>query len=155
MRTYQTLSLIGNIFGILLAIGLFVLMSALTSTTNVLTEMSNPTEEELQEQESTTAGWAPFMGGLAFAFILYIVMLVLTFVIADKTKVLGIILIVIGFIAMIITNFWGIIPFALLLPAGIVALRYKPSRLTRYNERSDDDDDERILPSGGGGSPVK
>lgn len=125
-------------------------------TSDVLLEMSNPSEQELQELEAKTEAVSPFVGGLAFAFILYIVMLVLTFVIANKTKALGITLIVIGFIAMVITNFWGIIPFALLLPAGVVALRYKPSRLTRYSERSDDDDDdERVIPSGGGGSPVK
>jgi hypothetical protein len=81
-------------------------------------------------------------------------MLVLTFVIANKIKALGIILIVIGLITMIITNFWGIIPFALLLPAGVVALRYKPiiSRSARYDGDQDDEDDERILPGGGGGS---
>lgn len=157
MRTYQTLSLIGNIFGILLSIGLFLLMGTLMGTSQYFLEMSNPSEQELRESEARVEEVSPFVGGLAFAFILYIIMLVLTFVIANKTKALGIVLIVIGFIAMLITNFWGIIPFALLLPAGVVALRYKPSRLTRYAERSDDDDDddERLLPSGGGGSPVK
>ncbi len=83
-------------------------------------------------------------------------MLVLTFVIANKTKALGTILIMIGFTAMVITNFWGIIPFALLLPAGIVALRYKPNlSMSRTYDEDRDEDDERILPTGGGGSPVK
>lgn len=125
LRTYQTLSLIGNIFGILISIGLFFVMTALIGTTDVLLEMSNPSEDEIQEQESRNAEFDPFIGGLAFAFILYTAMLVVTFVMSNKTKGLGITLIVIGFIAMIITNFWGVIPFALLLPAGIVALRYK------------------------------
>ena len=66
------------------------------------------------------------MAGLAFAFILYIVTLVITFVIRTRTKLLGVIFIVLGVIGVAITNGWGIIPFALLLPAGIVALRYKP-----------------------------
>jgi hypothetical protein len=111
-------------------------MSAIVSTTDVLIEMPDPSERELQEHEEVTSSWIPFIGGLAFSFVLYIIMLVLTFVIANKTKALGIILIVIGFIATVITNFWGIIPFALLLPAGIVALRYKPilSRSRKYDE---------------------
>jgi glucan phosphoethanolaminetransferase (alkaline phosphatase superfamily) len=133
-----------------------MLMGAIIGTTDILLNMSDPSERELQEHEEQTSSWSPFIGGLAFSFILYIVMLVLTFVIANKTKALGIILIVIGFIAMVITNFWGIIPYALLLPAGIVALRYKPlpSRSRKYDEDRDEDD-ERILPTGGGGSPVK
>jgi glucan phosphoethanolaminetransferase (alkaline phosphatase superfamily) len=131
-------------------------MGAIIGTTDVLLNMSDPSEREIQEHEELTSSWSPFIGGLAFAFILYIIMLVLTFVIANKTKALGIILIVIGFIAMVITNFWGIIPFALLLPAGIVALRYKPlpSRSRKYDDDRDEDD-ERIITGGGGGSPVK
>jgi hypothetical protein len=53
--------------------------------------------------------------------------IVITFVVKN-TKAVGITLLVIGVIAMAITNLWGIMPFALLLPAGIVALRYNPYR---------------------------
>jgi hypothetical protein len=60
------------------------------------------------------------MGGLAFSFLLYIAGIVITFVVKN-TKAVGIALLVIGVIAMVITNGWGIIAFALLLPAGIVA----------------------------------
>lgn len=132
-------------------------MSTLMGTSQYFLELSNPSEQELQESAARTEQVSPFVGGLAFAFILYIIMLVLTFVIANKTKALGIILIVIGFITMIVTNFWGIIPFALLLPAGVVALRYKPIllRSSRYDKSEDDYDDDRILPSGGGGFPIK
>ncbi len=59
---------------------------------------------------------------------MYIAMIPITFAIKSKTKAVGIILLVIGFIAMVITNMWGIIPFALLLPSGILALRYKPGK---------------------------
>ena len=58
------------------------------------------------------------------SFFLYIAGIVITFV-AKNAKAIGIALIVIGVIAMVITNGWGIIAFALLLPAGIVALRHK------------------------------
>jgi hypothetical protein len=60
-----------------------------------------------------------------FAFLLYIVILVITFAVKRKTKAVGVTIIILGIITMAVTNGWGIIPFALLLPAGIVALRYK------------------------------
>jgi len=138
METHQTLSLIGNILGILLTIGLFLVMGTLIGTSDVLLNMSHPSPSEIQTQESKKAEVQPFIAGLAFAFIFYIVMLVLTFVIRNKTKALGIILILMGFIAMAITNFWGVIPFALLLPAGIVALRHKSTRRYKYDEREED-----------------
>lgn len=134
METYQTLSLIGCILGILLTIGLFITMGILTGTSDVFFNASqtldqSSTPEQLQrereQREAEQAQFDPFMAGLAFGFILYIVTLVMTFVIRTRTKILGIIFIVLGVIAVAITNGWGIIPFALLLPAGIVALRYK------------------------------
>lgn len=59
---------------------------------------------------------------------MYIGLIPIMFAVKSKTKAVGIILLVIGFLAMVITNLWGIIPFALLLPAGILALRYKPGK---------------------------
>ena len=111
MRTYQTLSLIGCIFGILTC---FVW----GATIGVISNIGGGTSDVL----------ANAAVGLFFAFIMYIILLVLTFTMKTKTKALGIILIVVGFIAMVITNLWGVLAFALLLPAGIVALRYKPGK---------------------------
>jgi hypothetical protein len=56
-------------------------------------------------------------------FPVYILMLVMTFV-YKKSKDDRYFTLVLG---VIITNFWGIIPFALLLPAGMVAFRHKPT----------------------------
>jgi hypothetical protein len=131
MRTYQTLSLIGCILGILLTIGLFVTESVLVGTGQVFLNMSksistNTTANTINQQkyDVSKAAISPFMGGLAFAFLLYIVGLVITFVVKN-TKAIDISLLGIGVIAMVITNGWGLIAFALLLPAGIVALRHK------------------------------
>ena len=125
METYQVLSLIGCIFGILLTIGLLLLEGFLLGTSDVLLNMTKPTEQERTIHEATKSSVSPFLAGTAIAFFLYIVLLVITFVV-KRAKLTGILLLVLGVIAMAITNFWGIIPFALLLPAGIVALRYKP-----------------------------
>jgi uncharacterized membrane protein len=131
METYQILSLIGCIFGILLTIGLFLVVGFLAGTSDMFFNMSKPTEQERSIHESSRASVSPFMGGTAFAFFLFIAMLVLTFVVKTKTKLIGVMLLVLGVIAMVITNLWGIIPFALLLPAGIVALRHKPKEVTK------------------------
>jgi uncharacterized membrane protein len=125
MRTYQTLSLIGCIIGILLTIGLAILVGGLMSVSNTLLNMSRPTESERQEQEAKQVTGSTFVVGSFFAFFIYIVILVITFVVKTRTKAVGIMILILGAIGMAITNLWGIIPFALLLPAGIVALKYK------------------------------
>jgi glucan phosphoethanolaminetransferase (alkaline phosphatase superfamily) len=125
MRTYQTLSLIGCIFGILLTIGLTLLLGGVKSVGDTLLNMSRPTESERQEHVTTYAWISPAIGGLFFAFLIYIAILVVTFAVRTKTKAVGITIIILGIIGMATTNLWGIIPFALLLPAGISALRYK------------------------------
>lgn len=61
---------------------------------------------------------------------------VLTFVVKNNTKAVGIILLVLGFITVIAMNGWGIIPFALLLPAGILAIRYKKTAATTTKEEA-------------------
>ena len=52
--------------------------------------------------------------------------MVLVFVIKDRFKALGIVLIVIGIIILIVTSGFGIVGFGMFIATGIVALRYKP-----------------------------
>ena len=126
MRTYQTLSLIGCIIGIFLSIGLILVVGGLMTVSDVFLNMSRPTESERMEQEATKEKISLFVGGTFFAFFVYIAILVVTFAVKTRTKVVGIANIILGVIGMATTNLWGIIPFALLLPAGISALRHKP-----------------------------
>ena len=125
MENYQILSLIGCIFGILLTIELVLTIGVLTSISDNFFNMSRPTEQERTMHEASKSKNSPFITGTAFAFFLYIVMLIITFVVKTRVKAVGIILLVLGGISVAITNGWGIIPFALLLPAGILALRHK------------------------------
>jgi len=90
--------------------------------------MSRPTENELQQHTESQMSGSTFVGGAFISFFIYIIILVVTFTVKRKTKAVGITILVLGILAMVATNFWGIIPFALLLPAGIVALRYKPRK---------------------------
>jgi len=129
MRTYQTLSLIGCIFGMLITIGLLLTMSFLSGTVNVLTNESknlspNNPQNAINQQnfENTKARNQPFLMGLGLAFFMYIGAIVITFVVKNTIAV-GTTLVGIGVIATVITNYRGIIPFGLLLHAGIVASR--------------------------------
>src|SRR6266516_1156350 len=125
MRTYQTLSLIGCIIGIFLTIGLMLLIGGVMTVSDVFLNMSRPTESEREEQKASHEKFSNFVGGTFFAFLVYIDVLVVTFAVRTKTKAVGITIIILGVIGMATTNLWGIIPFALLLPAGISAFRYK------------------------------
>jgi uncharacterized membrane protein len=64
---------------------------------------------------------------IPIVIILEIIVMVLVFVVKpNRLKPLGIFLIIVSVVVLIGTSYYGILPFALFLPAGIVALRYKP-----------------------------
>lgn len=135
MKTYQTLSLIGNIFGILITIGLFMMGSFVLNLGENLraSDPNFPISPETAENEASIAG---SIAGFAFAFLLYIAMLITTFVVKDKpnhVKALGVTLLVVGFMAVLMTLGWGIIPYALLIPAGILAIR-EPKKHRYYGD---------------------
>jgi Na+-driven multidrug efflux pump len=48
-------------------------------------------------------------------------------------------ILVIGVITTAITNLWGIIPFELLLPAGILALRFKKRKATTAKKEEEEE----------------
>src|SRR5207344_1564967 len=113
------------IIGIFLMLGLAFLVGGLMRVSDVFFNMSRPTESEREKQAVTQKTNSAFVGGVLIAFFIYIAILVVTFAVRTKTKAVGIIIIILGLMGMATTNLWGIIPFALLLPAGISALRYK------------------------------
>jgi uncharacterized membrane protein len=154
MRTYQTLSLIGCIIGIFLSLALIGLVGFLGGTSDVLLNFSesidptNPqTIQQRQEFERQQASTNAFIAGSFLSFFMYIALIPITFATKNKTKAVGVILLVIGFITILITNGWGIISYALLLPAGILALRFKKQKVRRRiveeeveEEESEEDD---------------
>lgn len=111
-------------------LGLFAVAGLGTSFNNIgmnLTKSYGNSSQIAAQQAShdkNQAMFTSFAGGTALSLFLYIGLLVCTFVVR-KTKLLGIVFLVIGFIPVMITIGWGIVPFALFLPAGIVALRHK------------------------------
>jgi hypothetical protein len=150
MKTYQTLSLIGNILGILLTIGLFVTESFLLGFSGNIAEDETFGSPELQQRQTEfERDIGPFLAGLSLAFVAYIVLLILTFVLKPKhSKGLGIVLLVVGFLGVIATNGWGIIPYALLIPASVLAIR-EAKRRDKEEEEKRVTTEERRTETGG------
>ncbi len=113
----------------LITVVLIGVTSILISTTDVLFISSTSNETERVEHETTRQLMSMFEGGLVLALFMYIAALVVTFVVRTKTKLVGVALIVIGVLAVAATYLWGIVPFGLLLPAGILAIRLKQQQL--------------------------
>ena len=130
-------------------LGLIGTVGFLGGTADVLLNFSesiDPTDpqtiQQRQEFERQRASTNLFIAGSFLAFFMYIGLIPITFVVKNKTTAVGVILLVIGFIAMLTTNLWGIIPFALLLPAGILALRYKKkTKVGPSSLREEEEDD--------------
>jgi hypothetical protein len=126
MRTYQTLTLIGAILGMLVIFGAYATTGVLNVTMNVLENMTRD-ESDNASSMKRQADMQYVSAAAGVTIVLYIAALVLAFTIKQRTKIVGISLILIAIITVIATSLFGVIGFALLLPAGIVAFRYKQS----------------------------
>lgn len=65
-------------------------------TSDILFNMSRPTEQERTIHETSMSSASPFMGGAFIAFFLYIAMLVITFAVKARFKLVGILLLALG-----------------------------------------------------------
>jgi Protein of unknown function (DUF4064) len=132
MRNYQTLTIIGGIINILiiLAVGLIIgtLSSFHESFGNFTTQYGTQQyiNKFYQNRASMNIGLQYVTVAIPVSVVASIIGMVLVFVIKDKFKALGIILIVLGVVIVIATSGFGIVGFAMFIVAGIVALRYKP-----------------------------
>lgn len=105
MEAYKILTLIGSILGLLITVGALGIVGLLSMGFQI-----NPNYE--------------FFGIMISAIIVYIIALCVTFGVR-RTKVIGITLIVSAILILIFSSFYGILGFALLLAAGVIALREK------------------------------
>jgi cell division protein FtsW (lipid II flippase) len=104
--------------------GLIATGSFLASFSGDLSESQFLDPQERQEQAQIAQSASAWSGGSALALLIYIVLLIVTFTTKQKhVKALGIVFLVVGFIAVIATIGWGLIPYALLIPAGVLAIR--------------------------------
>jgi hypothetical protein len=133
VRNYQTLTVIGGIITILIVLAVALLFSV----GNIVHESFGNFTKQYGSQSSVNQyqqGRQMFSSGLNYMSVAIpvgvfgsVAAMVLVFVIKDKFKPLGIILIVLGVIVLIATGGFGIVGFAMFVVAGIVTLRYKPN----------------------------
>ena len=151
MRTYQTLTLIGVIFGIIIAFFVFATLSVvdigLTSVEDNFDTSTSTYQPEERKSDLSQIGW---MAGISI--LMMIVGLVLVFALPARPKIVGIYLIILSGVVLLGMGFFGVLPFALFLPAGIVALRYKPQKRYTTSQNKIEDKD---YSDGEGGSPIK
>jgi hypothetical protein len=120
MKNYQTLTLIGSILGMITAVTFWIFASSFQP---FITEFGSPkTVRENNEAMAYASVAVPFV------IFLEIIALIFAFVVkAERLKIFGIFMIVLSVTVLIATSVYGVLPFALYLPAGIIALRTKPT----------------------------
>lgn len=109
MEAYKILTLIGSILGLLITVGALGLVGILSMGFRI-----NANYE--------------FLGIMISAIIVYIIALCVTFGVRS-TKAIGITLVVSAILILLLSSFYGILGFALLLAAGVIALREKKPSL--------------------------
>jgi hypothetical protein len=134
MRNYQTLTVIGGVITILVALATWAIFASTDIFHGAFNEFESKyaTQQQLQKYNE---GRQMFANGLAYmqvaiptAIFVNIFAMIGVFVFKDKVKVVGSLLIVIGIISIITIGAFGIVSLGIFITAGIVALRYKVAR---------------------------
>ncbi len=115
MKTYQTLTLIAGIFGIVIVPIILVVISAGMAMFSAFDENSSLNPEELGEITAYS---------IVISVIVSIVGIVIVFTM-KKTKTIGYVLLALSLIMFIATNISGIITWVLFLVGGISAIKLK------------------------------
>ena len=122
MQSYQILTLIGSILGILIILFAYSAIEILYTFGASIDE--NKDIYELYAQ-------------IAIGIIAYIVSLVIAFAIKNM-RIVGIVLLVCSIIVIFAHGIFGIIGFVLLLPASIIALRQKKEKNLSLSDTTTD-----------------
>jgi hypothetical protein len=108
----------------MIAVGFWLFASVFSAGLESLNE-SGFADRNTVSQNRNTMLYAAV--AVPLVIVLEVVVLILVFVIKPKqVKPLGIFLVAVSVIVLISTSSYGILPFALFLPAGMLALKYKP-----------------------------
>ena len=128
LRNYQVLTLIGSSLGILTTIGYFILTGALDAVSDSFNDSPYTSEESRRQYQENQNTMNYIYAAVPFSILTQIIAIIVTFVATKprkQTKIAGVALILISIGTLIATSWIGILPFALLLPAGILAIRFK------------------------------
>jgi glucan phosphoethanolaminetransferase (alkaline phosphatase superfamily) len=109
----------------MIAVGFWVFVSSFSAGLDSLNE-SGFVDQNTVTQNRNTMSYAAVT--VPLVIVLEIVVLILVFVMKpEQVKPLGIFLVAVSVIVLISSSWYGILPFALFLPAGMLALKYKPT----------------------------
>lgn len=115
MRSYQILSIIAGVLGLLIVFTVYAIMGTLA----IFVESFGGGELAAKEQVFFQVGVSAF---------LYVITIIIPFVI-KQPKIVGYALLVLAVSTLISAGGFGIIGFALLIPAGIVGIRWKEKKI--------------------------
>jgi hypothetical protein len=153
MRNYQTLTLIGSILGIIIAFSLYMFLMGSDSGLSSI-EQNSTKSGSLNLQTKLHTDMTEISTQIGICIILMVIAVVVVFVLSRQIKAVGIYLLMISLALLVGMGFYGILPFILFLPAGIIALRYNIHK-GNYDTRDDDGMEEKDHSTSGGESPIK
>jgi len=120
MRSYQTLAVVAGILGLIIV---FMLYAVAGSLAIFLESFSG---EELEDKDQIfTQIWV--------SVVLYVIVIIIPFVI-KSSKISGYALLGLAVATIISAGGFGIIGFAVLIAAGIAALRWKPKTIEKTSQ---------------------
>ena len=109
----------------MVAVGFWIFASVFSAGLDSLNE-SGFADQNTVAQNRNTMSYA--VVAVPLVIVLEIVVLILVFVMKPgQVKPVGIFLLAVSVIVLISTSWYGVLPFALFLPAGILAVKYKPT----------------------------
>ena len=124
MKTYQTLTLIGGIFGIVIVPIILFAIAGMTAFFSAFDETNSVNPEELGEMT-------------AYSIIISVIVSVVAIIISftwKKTKTVGYVLLGLSVIMLIATNISGIIKWVLFLVGGISAIKLKEENVKQVKK---------------------
>ena len=124
MKTYQTLTLIGGIFGIVIVPIILFAIAGMTAFFSAFDETNSVNPEELGEMT-------------AYSIIISVIVSVVAIIISftwKKTKTVGYVLLGLSVIMLIATNISGIITWVLFLVGGISAIKLKEENVKQVKK---------------------
>lgn len=116
MRSYQILSVIAGVLGLLIVFSVYAIMGTLA----IFVENFGGGELTAKDQVFFQVGVSVF---------LYVIVIIIPFVI-KQPKIVGYMLLILAVSTLISAGAFGIIGFALLIPAGIVGIRWKEKKIS-------------------------
>lgn len=111
MRSYQILALVAGIIGMLIVFLVYFVLQGLASLLSAFGKAPDNAETTFIQ--------------IGISIVLYVIVIIFPFAVKSH-KVSGGVLLILAFATLVSAGGFGVVSFAMLIAAGIVAIRYKP-----------------------------